>query len=40
VREGDTGPVYVDVVHDDGSLQAWADTSFGAGAVRVTSALR
>lgn len=39
-REGDTGPVYVDVVHDDGTLQAWADESFGAGTVRVTSALR
>jgi hypothetical protein len=39
-REGDTGPVYVDVVHDDGTLQAWADASFGVGAVRVTSALR
>ena len=40
VRDGDTGPVYVDVVHDDGTLQSWADTSFGVGAVRVTSALR
>ena len=40
VREGDIGPVYVDVVHDDGTLQAWADATFGAGAVRVTSALR
>ena len=40
VREGDTGPLYVDVVHDDGTLQAWADMSFGVGAVRVTSALR
>jgi hypothetical protein len=39
-REGDTGPVYVDVVHDDGTLQAWADAGFGAGVVRVTSALR
>lgn len=39
-RAGDTGPVHVDVVHDDGSLQAWADASFGAGAVVVTSALR
>jgi hypothetical protein len=28
------------VVHDDGSIQAWADASFGAGVVLVTSALR
>lgn len=40
VRESDTGPVHVDVVHDDGSLQAWADATFGTGAVRVTSMLR
>jgi hypothetical protein len=40
VRESDTGPVLVDVVHDDGTLQDWADASFGPGAVRVTSALR
>ena len=39
-REGEAGPVLVDVVHDDGTLQAWADASFGVGAVRVTSALR
>jgi hypothetical protein len=39
-REGDTGPVLADVVHDDGTLQDWADASFGPGAVRVTSALR
>ena len=39
-RPGDTGPVQVSVVHDDGSVQAWADTSFGVGAVVVTSALR
>ena len=39
-REGDSGPVHVEVVHDDGTLQAWADASFGVGAVRVTSALR
>jgi hypothetical protein len=38
-REG-AGPVHVEVVHDDGSLQDWADAAFGAGAVRVTSALR
>ena len=40
MREGDTGPVLVDVVHDDGTLQAWADAVFGAHAVRVTSMLR
>jgi hypothetical protein len=39
-REGDAGPLLVDVVYDDGMLQAWADASFGAGAVVVTSALR
>ena len=39
-RPGDTGPVQVAVVHDDGSVQAWADASFGVGAVVVTSALR
>jgi hypothetical protein len=40
VRESETGPVHVDVVHDDGTLQGWADTTFGPGAVRVTSMLR
>ena len=40
LREGDTGPVLVDVVHDDGTLQDWADAAFGVGAVRVTSMLR
>lgn len=40
VREAETGPVHVDVVHDDGSLQDWATATFGAGAVLVTSALR
>jgi hypothetical protein len=39
-RTGDTGPVQALVVHDDGSIQAWADASFGAGVVLVTSALR
>jgi hypothetical protein len=39
-RSEDTGPVMVTVVHDDGSIQQWADSSFGAGAVVVTSALR
>lgn len=39
-REDDTGPVHVDVVHDDGTLQDWADAAFGPGAVRVTSMLR
>ncbi|MGZ4447784.1 MAG: hypothetical protein ACXVEC_13795 [Nocardioides sp.] len=33
------GAVQVDVVHDDGSLQAYADATYGAGAVRVVSAL-
>jgi hypothetical protein len=31
--------VVVDVVHDDGSLQAWADQQYGAGLVAVRSAL-
>ena len=31
--------VVVDVVHDDGSLQDWADATFGAGLVFVHSAL-
>ena len=39
MREGDVGPVLVDVVHDDGTLQDWADAAFGAGTVRVRSAL-
>ena len=38
-REGD-GPMLVTVVYDDGTLQAWADASFGPGVVVVTSALR
>jgi len=32
--------VSVDVVWDDGSLQAWADATYGEGLVRVNSALR
>lgn len=41
VLEGETtGPLHVEVVHDDGSLQAWADARFGVGAVRVTPMLR
>jgi hypothetical protein len=39
-RAGDAGPVMVAVVYDDGAIQEWADASFGAGAVVVTSALR
>ena len=31
--------VAVDVVHDDGSLQDWADSTYGAGLVFVHSAL-
>jgi len=31
--------VVVDVVHDDGSLQGWADATYGAGLVFVHSAL-
>lgn len=34
------GRVEVAVLHDDGTLQAWADARFGTGAVVVTSALR
>ena len=33
------GYVSVDVVHDDGSLQAWADETYGEGVVVITSAL-
>lgn len=32
--------VDVSVVHDDGSLQAWADATYGEGVVRVDSALK
>lgn len=38
-REGD-GPELVTVNYDDGSIQSWADKSFGPGVVVVTSALR
>lgn len=31
--------VEISVVHDDGSIQAWADEEFGAGVVKVVSAL-
>lgn len=31
--------VEVEVVHDDGSIQAWADATYGAGLVRISSAL-
>lgn len=31
--------VDVEVVHDDGSLQAWADATYGSGLVRISSAL-
>ena len=33
------GAVHVYVVHDDGSLQRWADAAYGEGTVRVDSAL-
>lgn len=39
-RVEDAGPVMVTVVHDDGTIQQWADLSFGDGAVVITSALR
>ncbi len=35
----DRGNALVDVVYDDGSLQAWADDTYGAGVVVVTSML-
>lgn len=35
----DQGRVHVDVVYDDGSLQKWADASFGAGVVVVRGML-
>lgn len=37
--EGTNGHVLVDVIYDDGSLQAWADREYGAGVVLVASAL-
>ena len=35
----ETGHVLVDVLHDDGSLQSWADQTYGDGVVVVTSLL-
>ena len=32
--------VHAEVLHDDGSLQAWADEEYGAGRVEITSALQ
>ena len=37
--EGTDGHVLADVYYDDGSLQEWADTTYGADVVIVTSAL-
>ena len=37
--EGSGGHVLVDVYYDDGTLQDWADHTYGAGVVLVTSAL-
>ena len=34
------GYLFVQVVHDDGSVQAWADQTYGAGVVAVRSALQ
>jgi hypothetical protein len=31
--------VWLGVVHDDGSIQAWVDQEYGEGLVRVSSAL-
>ena len=36
---GSDGHVLVDVYYDDGTLQSWADTTYGAHVVLVTSAL-
>lgn len=36
---GQVDTVGVDVIHDDESIQAWADATYGAGVVRVVSAL-
>lgn len=36
----ENGYVFVDVVHDYGDVQAWADQQYGEGVVVVTSALR
>ncbi len=37
--EGSDGHVLVDVFYDDGTLQGWADETYGAGVVLVSSAL-
>jgi hypothetical protein len=37
--EGSDGHVLVDAYYDDGTLQEWADTTYGAGVVLVSSAL-
>jgi hypothetical protein len=37
--DGTDGHVLADVIYDDGSLQAWADATYGAHVVIVTSAL-
>jgi hypothetical protein len=37
--EGSDGHVLADVIYDDGTLQGWADSTYGAGVVLVTSAL-
>ena len=37
--EGSEGHVLVDVYYDDGTLQAWADDTYGAGVVLVNAAL-
>jgi hypothetical protein len=37
--EGTDGHVLVDVYYDDGTLQDWADTTYGAGVVLVSPAL-
>ena len=36
----ENGYVFVDVLHDDGAVQAWADQQYGAGVVAVRSLLR
>lgn len=37
--EGTDGHVFVDLHYDDGTFQAWADDSYGAGVVLVSAAL-
>ena len=36
----ENGYVFVDVLHDDGTVQAWADAQYGGGVVAVRSLLR